>query len=116
MVTSDMGCTADSCVDVTIYEDILFYVPNAVTPDGDLFNEVFKPIFTSGVDPTDYHLMIFNRWGEIMFESYNYDKGWNCHYGNGGLVQDGVYVWQIEFGEKNSDKKQTHRGHVTVLK
>jgi gliding motility-associated-like protein len=115
-VTSDIGCTADTCVDMIIYEDILFYVPNAITPDGDLFNESFQPVFTSGVDPFEYHLTIFNRWGEIIFESYNFDAGWDGHYGDGGLVKDGVYIWQIEFGEKLSDKKQTHRGHVTVLK
>ena len=99
-----------------LYEEILFYIPNVFTPDGDLFNETFHPVITSGIDMFDYHLTIFNRWGEIIFESYNYDFGWNGHYGSGGLVDDGVYIWQIEFGEKLSDKKQTHRGHVTVLK
>jgi gliding motility-associated-like protein len=115
-VTSAEGCSADTCAVITIYEDIIFYVPNIFTPDGDLFNESFKPVFTSGVDPYDYHMTIFNRWGEILFESYNFETGWNGHFGDGGLVKDGVYVWQIEFGEKLSDKKQTHRGHVTVLK
>jgi gliding motility-associated-like protein len=115
-ITSPEGCTASICIPLDIHEEILFYVPNVVTPDGDLFNEIFQPVFTSGVDPFEYHLTIFNRWGEIIFESYNFDTGWNAHYGDGGLVKDGVYIWQIEFGEKLSDKKQTHRGHVTVLK
>jgi gliding motility-associated-like protein len=91
-------------------------VPNAFTPDGDLYNESFLPVFTAGVDPYDYHLTIFNRWGEILFESYNLEVGWDGHFGGGGLVEDGVFIWQLEFGEKISDKKQTHRGHVTVLK
>lgn len=115
-VTSVEGCTATICSPLEIHEEILFYVPNIFTPDGDLFNETFHPVMTSGVDMYEYHLTIFNRWGEIIFESFNYDTGWNGHYGNGGLVDDGVYIWQIEFGEKLSDKKQTHRGHVTVLK
>lgn len=115
-VTSAEGCTASICSPIEIYEEILFYIPNVFTPDGDLFNETFHPVITSGIDMFDYHLTIFNRWGEIIFESYNYDFGWNGHYGSGGLVDDGVYIWQIEFGEKLSDKKQTHRGHVTVLK
>jgi gliding motility-associated-like protein len=115
-VTSAEGCMADTCVDVTVYENILFYIPNTITPDGDLFNESFQPVFTSGVDPYDFHMIIFNRWGEIIFETYNFDKGWDGHYGDGGLVEDGVYIWQIQFGEKQSDKLQTHRGHVTVLK
>ncbi|MBD3637483.1 MAG: gliding motility-associated C-terminal domain-containing protein [Crocinitomicaceae bacterium] len=115
-IVSTEGCPAEICIPLDIHEEILFYVPNAVTPDGDLFNESFTPVFTSGVDPYNYHLTIFNRWGEIVFESFDYDRGWNCHYGDGGLVEDGVYIWQIEFGEKLSDRRQTHRGHVTVLK
>ncbi|MBK7128655.1 MAG: gliding motility-associated C-terminal domain-containing protein [Crocinitomicaceae bacterium] len=116
VVTSVDGCTDTVCADVTIYEEIFFYVPNVITPDGDPHNQVFKPVMTSGIDMYDYHLTIFNRWGEIVFESYNYDFGWDGTYGDKGLVEDGVYIWQIEFGEKLSDKKQKHRGHVTVLK
>ena len=113
--------TAGTCYDsiqalIPIKDVLLYYVPNIFTPDGDDFNETFKPIFTSGYDPFDYHLTIFNRWGEIVFESYNADEGWNGHYGDGGLVQDGVYVWQIDFKESMSDKRHIKRGHVTVLK
>jgi gliding motility-associated-like protein len=115
-IVSAEGCTAEICVPVDIHEEVLFYVPNIFTPDGDDYNETFFPVFTSGVDPFDYHLTIFNRYGETIFESYNFDTGWSGHYGSGGLVKDGVYIWQIEFGEKLTDKKQTHRGHVTVLK
>ena len=115
-VTSEEGCSAELCTPLLIHEEVLFYVPNVVTPDGDQYNQTFFPVFTSGVDPYDYHLTIFNRWGEIIFESYNYNFGWNCRYGSRDVVQDGVYVWQIEFGEKLSDKRQMHRGHVTVLR
>lgn len=107
----------DTARQIVVIDDIiLFYVPNVFTPDGDVFNETFQPVFTSGFDKFDYHLTIFNRWGEIIFESYDATKGWNGHYGDGGLVQDGVYVWQIDFKETMSDKRHTHRGHVTVLK
>jgi len=116
LVTSADGCTDEVCLDVTIYEEIFFYVPNVFTPDGDPHNQTFKPIITSGIDMYEYHLTIFNRWGEVLFESFNYDFGWDGTYGGQGLVEDGVYVWQIEFGEKLSDKRQKHRGHVTVLK
>ncbi|MCB9223017.1 MAG: gliding motility-associated C-terminal domain-containing protein [Crocinitomicaceae bacterium] len=101
---------------IIIKDEIIFYVPNVFTPDGDMFNEMFQPVFTSGFDPFDFHLTIFNRWGEVIFESFNADKGWNGHYGHQGLVEDGVYVWQIEFKESMTDKHHTHRGHVTVLK
>lgn len=115
-VTSDAGCSATVCEDITIYEEIIFYVPNIFTPDGDLFNETFAPVFTSGIDIYDFHMIIFNRWGEIVFESYNKDAGWDGHYGEGGLVKDGTYIWQVDFGDKISDERHSHRGHVTVLK
>ncbi|MBL7896929.1 MAG: gliding motility-associated C-terminal domain-containing protein, partial [Crocinitomicaceae bacterium] len=115
-VTSPDGCTAEICQDILIQEEVIFYVPNVFTPDGDPHNQTFKPVISAGIDMYNYHLTIFNRWGEVIFESYNYDFGWDGTYGDQGLVQDGVYVWQIEYGEKYSDKRETHRGHVTVLK
>jgi gliding motility-associated-like protein len=101
---------------IIIEEPIIFYVPNVFTPDGDNFNEVFQPVFSSGFDPFDFHLTIFNRWGEIVFESYDATIGWDGTYGDNGIVQDGVYVWKIDFGDINSDKKYSYSGHVTLLK
>jgi gliding motility-associated-like protein len=116
MAISDAGCSDQITAAVNIKDVLLFYVPNVFTPDGNSINNTFYPVITAGVDIYNYHLTIFNRWGEVIFESYNPAGGWNGHYGDGGLVQDGVYVWQIEFKETMSDKKHTHRGHVTVLK
>jgi gliding motility-associated-like protein len=109
-------CSDTAIAIVNILDVVIFYVPNIFTPDGDEFNETWNPIFTSGYDPFDYHLTIFNRWGEIIWESYNASVGWNGHYGDGGLVQDGAYVWQIDFKETMSDKRHMERGTVTVMK
>ena len=116
IVTSQYGCQDTSRVLVHILEELIFYVPNVFTPDGDQFNENWQPVFYSGHDPTDYTCYIFNRWGEVLWESHDPAAGWNGHYGNGGLVQDGVYVWKMEFGELNSDKRHKYDGHVVVLK
>lgn len=115
-VTSPDGCMDTLCREITIVEEIIIYVPNVFTPDGDPHNNDFTPVITAGVDMYNYHLTIFNRWGEIVFESYDYEYGWDGTYSDQGLVEDGVYIWQIEFGEKNTDKRHTYRGHVTVLK
>jgi gliding motility-associated-like protein len=92
-------------------------VPNAFTPDGDAFNQTFIPVFSSGCAPYDknYHLMIFNRWGELLFESYDYQVGWDGTYG-GQLVQDGVYVWKIIVKRTGVDKRETLVGHVTLIR
>ena len=113
---SDYGCQ-DVVEQIIEVKDVMIYhIPNTFTPDGDSFNESFKPQFISGLDIYDYHLMVFNRWGEMVFESFNADYGWDGFYGNMGLVDDGVYIWKMEFGETMSDKKHYVDGHVTVLK
>jgi gliding motility-associated-like protein len=118
VASNNGGLCADTAYAYLTVEDILlYYVPNVFTPDADTYNETFQPIFTSGFDPFDYHLMIFNRWGELIFESYNSTIGWDGTYPEDGkLAQDGVYVWKIEFKETMSDKRHKLIGHVTLLK
>lgn len=107
----------DSATMIIRYEEqIIFYVPNAFTPDEDKHNPIFKPIITAGIDPYDYNLTIFNRWGETVFESNNPEVGWDGTYGDQGLVQEGVYIWKISFKELSTDKRHEHHGHVTILK
>jgi len=102
---------------ITINDVLLYYVPNVFTPDQDAYNETFKPIFTSGFDPFDYHLMIFNRWGEIIFESHDARYGWDGTYSDDEeLCTDGVYVWKISFAETMTDKRHDITGHVSLLK
>lgn len=113
---NNLGCVDSMSQIVTVWDVLTFYIPNTFTPDGDEFNQTFQPVFTSGVDPFDFHMTIFNRWGEVMFETYNFDFGWNGAYGDQGLVEEGVYIWQIEFKETMSDRRHTHNGHVTILK
>lgn len=115
--------TEDGCTDtvrsrVDVKDIILFYVPNTFTPDDDMFNQTWKPVFTAGYDPYDFHLMIFNRAGEVIFETYNADFEWDGTYGvnSNKYVKDGTYVWKMEFKETMSDKRHIHTGHVTILR
>ena len=117
VVYSQSGCTDTAKVPVHVYEDIIYYIPNTFTPDGDDFNEVFLPIFSSGFDPSDYILYIFNRWGELIFESHDPKVGWKGTFGVDGIqVQDDTYTWKIIYKHKNDKKKNVIVGHVNVLK
>jgi len=115
IVTDSMGCKDSSSVQLLIHDMLIYYIPNAFTPDGDPLNQIFQPVFTSGFDPYDYQLRIFNRWGELLFESHNPEIGWNGKH-RGILMKDGVYIWIIEFGESLTDKRTLERGTVTLLK
>jgi gliding motility-associated-like protein len=111
-----MGCADTLSKLIFVHDVITFYVPNTFTPDGDAHNDMFQPMFYSGFDPYDFNMKIYNRWGEVVFETYDATKGWDGTYGDRGLVEDGTYVWFIEFAETMSDKRHKHRGHVTILK
>lgn len=112
---SEYGCTDTTTAVLTMFEDLIFYVPNTFTPDGDGFNERFTPVMTSGFDPYDYRLLIFNRWGEVIFESQNPNIGWDGTF-RGEVVQDGTYVWKIDLKVTIADERKEFYGHVNVLK
>jgi gliding motility-associated-like protein len=115
-VTSAGGCEDQITQLVEVVDVIVFFIPNTFTPDGDGANDDFRPAFTSGIDIFNFNFKIFNRWGEIVWESYDPQIGWDGTYSDRGLIEDGTYVWQLEFTETMSDKVHKHRGHVTILK
>ena len=109
------GCTDTARLVVQINDILIFYVPNTFTPDDDPFNPVFIPVFGSGLDAGDYQLTIFNRWGEVVFETRDVFEGWDGTY-KGQPVKDGTYVWKLEFLETMTDKRHSYHGHVNVLR
>ncbi len=92
----------------------MFYVPNAFTPNGDGLNDVFYPIITEGLDVLDYQLRIFNRWGELIFVSSEYQLGWDGTY-KGAICQDGIYTWNIEIKSFKDAEKKQHMGQVILF-
>ena len=116
IATSPIGCSDTTYGTVVVEQEVNYYIPNAFTPNGDSHNPTFKPIFTPSFNPKRYRLIIYNRWGEVVFETINSEVGWDGTYPNGSLVQDGVYTWIIKCRELRSDKKYPILGTVTVLK
>jgi gliding motility-associated-like protein len=112
---NEAGCTDTTYLSIQVQERLIFYVPNTFTPDGNTRNEEFKPIFTAGYDRYTYEFAIFNRWGEILFESYNDEDGWDGTYG-GNVMQDGTYTWRIRFKPLDDDNYQEYYGHVNLLR
>jgi gliding motility-associated-like protein len=117
VAVTDAGCVDTAFATVNIKDELIFYVPNTFTPDGDAFNETFKPVFTAGYDPYNYSLYIYNRWGEMVFESHDANVGWNGRYGvNGNICQDGAYTWKIEIKRKSNDERKMYVGHVNIIR
>jgi len=114
---SDFGCTDTVEHFISYDEQEIFYVPNTFTPDGDNFNQVFTPVFYSGFDPYNFEMLIFNRWGELIFESHNSEVGWDGSYGSEGrTVQDGMYTWKITYENPETDERKILIGHVSLIR
>jgi gliding motility-associated-like protein len=95
----------------------VFYVPNSFTPDDDEFNETWGPVFTKGFDAFNFNLLIFNRWGEVVWESHDADARWDGSFGVDGLdCPVGVYVWKIDFKPIETDEKITITGTINLIR
>ncbi len=113
-VVSEHGCMDTVCRQIKFYGDLLVWVPNTFTPDGDEFNNQFKPVFSKDRMIDNYTLMIFNRWGELLFESHDPEFGWDGTY-NAEFVQDGTYTWVIDLKDGLKSKSERFVGHVNKL-
>lgn len=116
-VESEFGCVNYFERIVVVEQDYSIFVPNAFTPDANGVNEVFTPVLR-GFDEQDFTLYIFNRWGQLVFESHDMNAGWNGEYSGGqfGKAQDGEYSWKISAKVKNSAERKQYLGHVALLK
>lgn len=117
-VADDNGCVDTSCVNVVVNDGLLYYVPNAFTPDGDGKNDIFLPILNN-FDPNEYEFLIFNRWGELIFQTDNLNVGWDGMASKGPVnekVMNDVYVWKINGKDRDSNKVIELIGHVTLFK
>lgn len=112
---SPLGCADTTWAPISIDEELLYFIPNTFTPDGDAYNQTFQPVFTTGFDPYDFNMKIFNRWGEVVFETNDATVGWDGTYG-GKLVKEGIYTWIIEFKTAFSDERKSINGHVNMMK
>lgn len=107
----EKGCTDTIVKPMPIEEAYYVYIPNSFTPDGLRFNNTFTASFY-GVRSAK--TMIFNRWGQLVFESDQLDFEWDATY-KGSMVQDGTYTWRIDY-VSNSGREVRITGHVNVLK
>lgn len=110
---NEFGCLYSETIEIKISTDLIVYIPNTFTPDGNEFNNTFKPIVSNNVDSEAYTFLIFNRWGELIFESKDPNIGWDGTY-LGLIVQSGVYTWIVKL--KNQTDIKEINGHVNLLR
>ncbi|MBI2967754.1 MAG: PKD domain-containing protein [Bacteroidetes bacterium] len=113
-VTNARGCTDTAMRPVDINPEFILFIPNAFTPGKiDGINDNFTPV---GMGVDEFHMYIYDRWGDEIFHTDDITKGWDGKANKGGnLAQQDVYVYYIYIKDVN---KQEHEfvGHVTLVK
>jgi gliding motility-associated-like protein len=115
VATSDKGCVDIAYILVEVTPDFALYIPNAFTPDGNGKNDVFQPMGV-GIDEDNYRMDVFDRWGENIFTSNNFRKGWDGSVkGSSKTAPQGVYVYKLQVVDTQGNK-HPYVGHVTVIR
>jgi gliding motility-associated-like protein len=111
--------TENGCFDLYVMENAVLVepsgiveYPNAFRPNSNIEeNRIFKPGVIDHVEK--YHLMIFNRWGELIYESFDQEIGWDGYY-MGKVAKQDVYIWKV-LGTYSDGKGFEKTGNVTLL-
>ncbi|MFZ5553513.1 MAG: gliding motility-associated C-terminal domain-containing protein [Bacteroidota bacterium] len=112
-IENQYGCTSQYTLPVEILSDFAIYVPNAFTPNGDGQNDFFFPEGI-GIDPNNFEFMVFNRWGELIYQTENVNKPWDGTHKGQKSKQD-VYVWKVKAFDSFGNQHD-YIGHVTLLR
>ena len=115
-VDNEFGCTDSTSHELILNPSMQIYVPNAFTPDNDGINELFKPVLY-GFEVKEYSFQIWNRWGDMIFESADPEEGWMGNSDNGGhFVQNDVYIWKLILKPQHNSEIQELNGWVTIVR
>jgi gliding motility-associated-like protein len=94
---------------------VAIYVPNSFTPNGDGLNDLFVPQGI-GIDQARYELWVFDRWGNLVFYTNEWGKGWDGKMQEGSDVcQVDTYVWKIDVADQKG-KRHLLIGHISLIR
>ncbi|HMQ49031.1 MAG TPA: PKD domain-containing protein [Saprospiraceae bacterium] len=113
-VRDENGCTNEAFVTIILVSSCaepFIFVPNAFTPNGDELNDVFR---VEGNTIEQMHLLIYDRWGEKVFEGFRQEDGWDGTFRNRPLPAD-VYGYYLEVNCFNQEQF-IKKGNITLLR
>ena len=123
-------CPDTSWQSISIKDELVVYVPNTFTPNGDNTNDLFIPVVTSYWELAEYDFTIYDRWGEIIFQSDQRGEGWDGIAGRPWPIttgtespkssriteQIGTYIWTLRVRLINTTDTKVFTGHVNLIK
>ena len=109
-----IGCINSDSINVEFIENSI-YIPNVFSPNLDGINDCFKPLTNIESNIGNYSIVVFDRWGNRVFESSNFSECWNGEY-RGKAMNPAVYTWIIERFNSECNKNEYITGAVTLIR
>jgi gliding motility-associated-like protein len=112
IVENQFGCRDSSHFLIKVLPISTVFIPNTFTPDGNKFNNTFRPVV---FDVLNYELKIYNRWGELLFETKDSKASWDGTY-KSKFCPDGLYTYTLQYNDIQTDELILKQGHVNLLR
>jgi gliding motility-associated-like protein len=117
LIALNQTCADTFEIQVPLIENSFVFAANCFTPDADEFNPTWKPYISDNFDLSNYQLTIYNRWGEVIWESFDYNTAWDGTYGTSGMdVQDDIYTWVLQLKKKKNDEVSSYSGTLIRIR
>jgi gliding motility-associated-like protein len=114
VIAGNAQCSSVDSVVVTSEDcSVVLILPNVFTPNGDGSNDPFTPVAIRGI--SGIQTSIYNRWGELIFNSDNPSINWDGKTANGAEAVDGVYYWIVNYTDLLG-KNSSQQGFVTLVR
>lgn len=117
LVIDSLGCTDTLTRTVEVIDELLFFLPNSFSPNGDGVNDYFEA-FGGDILSSDFQFQVFDRWGRVVYEATDFPFKWD---GGGGkntdyFLESGLYVWRMQTKRASTTDKIEKLGHVTIIR
>ena len=110
-VTNEFGCSDVYTKEITIESDYTLWIPNTFTPNGDGLDEIFAP---KGIGVVAFNMIVYTRWGEEVFYSYEINNGWDGKLGDLEMAPTGIYTYRIVTEDTNG-KVRNYQGEINLI-
>ena len=117
LVIDSLGCTDTLTRAVEVIDELLFFLPNTFTPNGDGINDYLEA-FGGDILTSDFQFQVFDRWGRVIYEANDFPFKWD----GGGikntdyLIESGLYVWRMQTKRASTTDKIEMLGHLTIIR
>ena len=112
---STEGCKSEMTKYIHVRNEYNIFVPSSFTPNFDGLNDIFLPVFSNyGISTKYYSLQIYDRWGSLIFNTHDMQKGWDGTF-KGEPCNSSVYVFSVNFKDLDGRVYQK-MGHVSLIK